>query len=60
MKFIGYFKIRARAKDTDNLWGPWGELEVTMSRDKSTNNVLFWRLVERFPLLQKLIQQLGL
>jgi len=50
----GAFTIRAKVKDTDNLWGPWGILDVTMPRNKATNNILLWRLVERFPLLQKL------
>ena len=26
----GTYTISARAKDTDNLWGPWGTLSVTM------------------------------
>jgi outer membrane protein assembly factor BamB len=43
------FTIKARARDTDNRWGPWGELTVTMSRDKATNNILL-RQIERFPL----------
>ena len=33
--------IRVKAKDTDNLWGPWGELTVTMQNitpDKPTIN----------------------
>jgi outer membrane protein assembly factor BamB len=46
------FTIKARAKDTDNRWGPWGELQVTMPRDKTTNNIILLRLLERLPLLQ--------
>jgi outer membrane protein assembly factor BamB len=49
------YTIRARAKDTDNLWGPWGTFDVTIPRDKSTDNMLLLRVLERFPLLQKLI-----
>jgi outer membrane protein assembly factor BamB len=44
------YTIKARAKDIDNLWGPWGELEVTMPRSYETPQFLFihW-LLERFP-----------
>jgi outer membrane protein assembly factor BamB len=50
----GTYTIKARAKDTDNLWGPWGELEVTMPKNKATSNMLLLRILERFPLLQKI------
>jgi outer membrane protein assembly factor BamB len=33
----GTYTISARAKDTDNLWGPWGTLEVTMPLDLQIN-----------------------
>jgi outer membrane protein assembly factor BamB len=49
------FIIKARAKDTENRWGPWSELTVTTSRDKVTNNVLFWKLLEQFPLLERVL-----
>jgi len=52
---MGVYTIKARAKDTDNLWGPWSSLDVFIPRDRSADNMLFWRLIERFPLLQKLI-----
>ena len=32
----------------------WGTLIVTMPRDKATNYSLLFRLLERFPLLQRL------
>jgi hypothetical protein len=47
--------IRAKAKDTDGYESDWGELQVTMPRDKSTDNMLLLRILERFPLLQKLL-----
>jgi len=56
----GKYTIKAQAIDIFGAESEWEEFIVTMPRDKSTDNVLFWRLVERFPLLQKLIQQLGL
>ena len=49
------YTIRARAKDTDNLWGPWGELEVTMPVNQQLAHPLFSWLLERFPLLERLI-----
>ena len=46
----GNYTIKARAKDTDNLWGPWGELEVAMPvNQQSYSFPLLQRLFERFP-----------
>jgi outer membrane protein assembly factor BamB len=46
----GTFLIQARAKDTGNLWGPWGKLSVTMplSYEPPHFQLLNW-LLERFP-----------
>jgi outer membrane protein assembly factor BamB len=47
----GTYTIKARAKDIDNNWGPWGELEVTMPKNKElfiTHPILNW-LLARFP-----------
>ena len=53
----GTYLIRVKARDIDEHGVPsdWGILQVTIPRDKTTNNILFWRLVERFPLLQRLL-----
>jgi len=51
----GTYTIKSRAKDTNNLWGPWGELKVTMPRNKSTYNSLFLQFLEKFPLLTRLL-----
>jgi len=46
----GDYSIRARAKDTDNNWGPWGELEVTMPFSYNMPFLQFWmKLLERYP-----------
>jgi outer membrane protein assembly factor BamB len=47
---MGTYLIQVRAKDTDNLWGPWGSLSVTMpySYEKPILNLLEG-LLERFP-----------
>ena len=52
------FTIRTRAKDTDNLWGPWGELTVTMPRNKALSASLFLQLLEQFPLLREVLLRL--
>jgi outer membrane protein assembly factor BamB len=51
----GTYTILARAKSIDNLCGPWGNLNVRMPKSKILTNLLFLRLVEKFPFLQKLI-----
>jgi outer membrane protein assembly factor BamB len=51
----GAYSIIVRVKDTDNLWGPWEILDVTIPRDKVTNNMLLLRILERLPLLEKLV-----
>ena len=50
----GIYVIKAKIKDFC-YESPWGTLEVTMPRDKSTSNIMFWRSVERFLLLQILL-----
>ncbi len=54
----GNYTIRARAKDTDNLWGPWGELEVTMPKNQQVSNMWFLRWLERFPILNQIVNLL--
>jgi len=51
----GGFTIRAKVKDTDNLWGPWGTFDVTIPRDKATDNILLLKLLEQFPLLKQIL-----
>ena len=51
----GKYTIRAKVKDVFDEESPWGELTVVMPKDKSTDNMLLIRLLERFPLLHKLI-----
>jgi PQQ-like domain len=46
----GTYSIKARAKDTHNNWGPWGELKVTMPSSYTIlNHPLIDWLCERFP-----------
>jgi len=46
----GTYNITARAKDTDNRWGPWGNLSVTMPLSYEPPHFQFLKwLLERFP-----------
>jgi len=52
---LGTYIIRARCKDSKNLWSDWSEKSVTIPKDKAINyNLLLLRIMERFPLLQKI------
>jgi len=57
-KSKGTYTIKARAKDTENLWGPWGELEVTMPKNKQSSNMLFIRFLEGHPRTFPILRQL--
>jgi len=52
------YTIKARAKDTDNLWGPWGELEVTMPVNQQSTHPWFYWLLERFPNMFPILRHL--
>jgi len=49
------FTINARAKDTENLWGPCSTFEIKISNSKTTFNSLLFRFLERFPILERLL-----
>jgi outer membrane protein assembly factor BamB len=49
------YSIKARAKDTDNLWGPWSYFEVEIPRNRVYYNSLFLWFLERFPFLERFI-----
>jgi hypothetical protein len=52
----GTYTIKARACDVFEEWGAYKEITVTIPRDRSLNfDHLEW-LVERFPFLEKLLQ----
>jgi hypothetical protein len=56
----GTYKIRAQTQDIYGLDSEWGELEVTMPRDRHVQNFPFLRFIERliyfFPILRNLMR----
>ena len=54
------YSIEVKAKDTYGAESEWGELTVTMPRDKVIQNMMFLRFLEQFLLLQMLLQRLEL
>jgi hypothetical protein len=55
----GSYKIKARAKDSDNLWGQWNELNVSMPRIRTSDSYSIFSFLERFPTLLRLLLLLG-
>jgi parallel beta-helix repeat protein len=49
------YTIRVRAIDEADFESEWAYFEVQVTRDKLTNNMLLLRILERFPLLQRLL-----
>ena len=45
------YTIRARAKDTNNLWGPWSYYEIESPRNRVTYNSLFLHFFNQYPFL---------
>ena len=54
----GTYIIKAKAKTIGGEESDWGELKVTMPRDKTISSSLFLRFLERYPLLNLLLQRL--
>ena len=52
----GNYDVRVKAKDVYDAESPWSDpLSVTMPRDKSTSSFKLLRFLERYPLLNRLI-----
>jgi outer membrane protein assembly factor BamB len=49
------YTIRCKAKDVMGEESDWGELVVTMPRKRALTNLLLYRLLEQFPILQKIL-----
>lgn len=55
----GVYTIYAKAVDIFDAESEWGSLEITMPRNKAvSSNMLFWRLAERFPLLDRFLNSI--
>jgi len=52
---MGTYIIRAKAKDTDGYESEWGELTVTIPRNKAMMSSLFYLFLERFSLFEKIL-----
>lgn len=54
----GTYTIRARAQDTDNLLGPWGELEVSMPMNQKSQNWWFLQFLQNHPRMFPILRHL--
>ena len=54
----GTYTIKVKAKDDFGMESEWGELQVTMPRDKSVSSSLLLKLLERFPLLEVILSKI--
>jgi len=52
---FGKFTIRAKAIDSQNLCSDWSDYKVSTPRNKADSNYLFLKLLERFPMLERLL-----
>ena len=51
----GTYTIEAKAVDVFGAESEWGELTVTMPRNRAMTNLLLLRFLEQFPILQKIL-----
>jgi hypothetical protein len=49
------YTIRCKAKDVMGEESDWGELTVSMPRNRAVHNTLFLQFFEQFPILQKIL-----
>jgi outer membrane protein assembly factor BamB len=56
----GTYTIKVKAKDDYCMESEWGEIQVTMPRDKTISNIFILRFLGRYPLLNYFLQRLTL
>jgi hypothetical protein len=56
----GKFTIKARAKTTNGLIGPWGELEIKIPRNKPLVHYHIFRFIKRFLNLEVFLRIIGI
>jgi outer membrane protein assembly factor BamB len=55
-KWDNTFTIKARAKDVNSLWGPYGTLKVTIPRMRETTDLPWYQwFLDRFQILERLL-----
>ena len=53
----GQYLIKAKAIDIHGKEGGWAEFPISMSKNKAvTGNMLLLKILERFPILQRLLE----
>jgi len=52
------YNIKAKAKDNSDEEGPWGYLEVNIPRTRASSYLWYEWLLERFPMLERLLNLL--
>jgi len=54
----GTYTLKVKAKDDYGMESEWGELQVTMPKDKATSSSLILKLINRFPLLEVILSKI--
>ena len=55
----GRYSIKAKAIDIHGTESDWGKLQVNMPRNKAVTNPMLLRILERFPLLWRVVSRLN-
>ncbi len=56
----GIYIIKAKAKDVFGNESDWSEFEITIPRNRVTNKLWYLWILERFPMIDRLLKILGL
>jgi outer membrane protein assembly factor BamB len=55
-----YFYIKVKAKDEHDAWSDWERIKITinLARNKTISQILFFYILEKYPILGNLLQNL--